>query len=108
MTIDFFPNLCYNINVIKRADKLKNREKELSIMKNEKFWEFINYLCLAGLIIGQITIGFMFYVGQTVYLITDILILIRVFACKYPLSEKVKNVALTAICLGVLVVKIFC
>ena len=52
------------------------------MMKNEKFWEFINYLCLAGLIIGQITIGFMFYVGQTVYLITDILILIRVFACK--------------------------
>ena len=80
----------------------------LIIMKNEKFWEFINYLCLAGLIIGQITIGFMFYLGQTVYLITDILILIRVFACKYPLSEKIKNIALTAICLGVLIVKIFC
>ena len=75
--------------------------------KTNTFWEIINYLCLGGLIIGQITIGFLFYVGQTVYLITDILILIRVFACKYPLSEKVKNVCLTAICLGVLIVKIF-
>ena len=76
--------------------------------RTNTFWEVINYLCLGGLIIGQITIGFLFYVGQTVYLITDILILIRVFACKYPLSEKVKNICLTAICLGVLIVKIFC
>ena len=75
--------------------------------KTNTFWEIINYFCLGGLIIGQITIGFLFYVGQTVYLVTDILILIRVFACKYPLSEKIKNIALTAICLGVLIVKIF-
>ena len=66
-------------------------------MKTDKIWEFIGYLTLAGLIIGQIA-----------YLVSDVIILIRSFAINQPTSDKVKNIAMTAICLGVIIVKIFC
>ena len=40
--------------------------------KVKKFWELVNYFALIGLIIGQVTIGFFFYVGQITFLTTDI------------------------------------
>ena len=73
-----------------------------------KFWEFIGYFSLAGLIVGQITIGFNFWIGQLAYLIADVFILIRCFAVKQATSDKVKNISMTAICLGVIIIKIFC
>ena len=45
-------------------------------MKTNKIWEFVGYLTLAGLIIGQITIGFDFWIGQIAYLVSDVIILI--------------------------------
>lgn len=75
-------------------------------MKN-KIWEIVGYVTLMGLIIGQITIGFNFWIGQLAYLITDVFILIRCFAIKQATSDKVKNIALTAICLGVIIIKLF-
>ena len=75
-------------------------------MKN-KFWEFIGYFSLVGLIIGQITIGFNFWIGQLAYLIADVVILIRWFAVKQATSDKVKNISMTAICLGVIIIKLF-
>ena len=73
---------------------------------NNKFWEFLNYVTLVGLIVGQITIGFFFYIGQITYLVTDVIILIRGFKVGLPKSDNIKNVAMTAICLGVLIIKI--
>ena len=77
-------------------------------MKTNKIWEFVGYLTLAGLIIGQITIGFDFWIGQIAYLVSDVIILIRSFVINQPTSDKVKNISMTAICLGVIIVKIFC
>ena len=77
-------------------------------MKTNKIWEFVGYRTLAGLIIGQITIGFDFWIGQIAYLVSDVIILIRSFAINQPTSDKVKNIAMTAICLGVIIIKIFC
>ena len=71
----------------------------------KKFWEIIGYISLAGLIIGQITIGFSFWIGQIAYLISNIIITIRCFAIKQNTSDKVKNIALTAICIGIMIVK---
>lgn len=71
----------------------------------KKFWEIIGYISLVGLIIGQITIGFSFWIGQTAYLISNIIITIRCFAIKQSTSDKVKNIALTAICVGIIIIK---
>lgn len=76
-------------------------------MNKNKFWELVGYIALAGLIIGQITIGFDFWIGQIAYLVTDIIIMVRGFIINQPTSDKVKNVAMTAICLGVCIVKFF-
>ena len=71
----------------------------------QKFWEIIGYISLVGLIIGQITIGFNFWIGQTAYLISNIIITIRCFAIKQNTSDKIKNIALTAICIGIIIIK---
>ena len=71
----------------------------------KKFWEIVGYISLVGLIIGQITIGFSFWIGQIAYLISDIIITIRCFAIKQNTSDKVKNIALTAICIGIIIIK---
>ena len=73
----------------------------------QKFWEIIGYISLVGLIIGQITIGFSFWIGQTAYLISNIIITIRCFAIKQNTSDKVKNIALLSICIGIMIIKLF-
>lgn len=73
-------------------------------MKNV-IWEIIGYVGLALLIVGQVTIGFSFWIGQVAYLTADILILIRSFAIKQNVSDKVKNICMTAICIGVMIAK---
>ena len=73
-------------------------------MKNV-IWEIVGYVGLALLIVGQVTIGFSFWIGQTAYLIADVIILIRCFAVKQNISDKVKNNCMTAICIGVMIAK---
>ena len=72
----------------------------------KKVWELINYIALVGLVVGQITIGFFFYIGQTTFLVTDIVILIRSIAIKQNKSDIIKNVCMTAIAAGVLIIKL--
>ena len=74
--------------------------------KVKKFWELVNYFALIGLIIGQVTIGFFFYIGQITFLATDIVILIRSIAIKQNKSDIIKNSAMTGIAAAVLIVKI--
>ena len=72
----------------------------------KKVWEIVNYIALVGLVVGQITIGFFFYIGQTTFLVTDIVILIRSIVIKQNKSDIIKNVCMTAIAAGVLIIKI--
>lgn len=74
-------------------------------MKNNIIWEIMGYIALGLLIVGQVTIGFSFWIGQVAYLVADIIVTIRCFAVKQETSDKVKNIALTAICVGVMIVK---
>lgn len=74
-------------------------------MKKNVIWEIVGYVALGLLIVGQVTIGFSFWIGQVAYLIADIIVTIRCFAVKQETSDKVKNIALTAICVGVMIVK---
>lgn len=74
-------------------------------MKKNVIWEIMGYIALGLLIVGQVTIGFSFWIGQVAYLVADIIVTIRCFAVKQETSDKVKNIALTAICVGVMIVK---
>jgi hypothetical protein len=74
-------------------------------MKKNVMWEIMGYIALGLLIVGQVTIGFSFWIGQIAYLVADIIVTIRCFAVKQETSDKVKNIALTAICIGVMIVK---
>lgn len=74
-------------------------------MKKNVMWEIMGYIALGLLIVGQVTIGFSFWIGQIAYLVADIIVIIRCFAVKQETSDKVKNIALTAICIGVMIVK---
>lgn len=72
----------------------------------ERFWEIMGYVVLGLFIVGQITIGFNFFLGQACYFVGDIICTIRCFAIKQERADKVKNVVLTAICIGTTIVKL--
>lgn len=72
----------------------------------KNFWEIMGYMVLGLFIIGQITIGFSFFLGQAAYFLGDIICTVRCFAIRQEKADKVKNVVLTAICIGTTIVKL--
>ena len=69
-----------------------------------KTWNNIGYLVMALLLIGQITVGWLFMLGQGAYLVGNVLNVIRDFKLKRPAADKVKNVCFTAITIGLIVI----
>lgn len=70
-----------------------------------KFWENLQFVTLILLIVGQCTIGSMFYVGQGAYLIANLISVTRCFVLKRPMSDKIKDICCTAITIGLLAIK---
>lgn len=64
--------------------------------------ENLQYLVLALLIVGQCTVSNNFWIGQTVYLIANLVSLSRCFLLNRPAADKVKDVACLAITLGLI------
>ena len=71
---------------------------------NTKAWNNIGYLVMALLLVGQITVGWLFMLGQGAYLVGNVLNVIRDFKLKRPAADKVKNVCFTAITIGLIVI----
>lgn len=71
----------------------------------QKFWENLQYVTLVLLIVGQCTVGSLFYLGQGVYLAANIVSVSRCFALGRPMSDKVKDCTCLAITVGLLVIK---
>lgn len=67
-----------------------------------KFFENLQYMVLAGLIIAQCVIGGNFYLGQSIYLAVNIISIIRSFALERPISDKVKDISCFAITFGII------
>lgn len=76
-------------------------------MNNEKFWDNIGYVIMALLLVGQITVGWLFMVGQGAYLLGNIINVIRDFKLGRPRADKVKNICFTAITVGLIILYIF-
>ena len=68
--------------------------------KKIKIWENIQLLVLMLTIIGQVTIGASFIIGQGVWLVANTIVLIRDFILKRPTADKIKNATLWAITCG--------
>lgn len=66
-------------------------------------WENIHYLVLVLTIVGQITVGGNFIVGQSIWLVANIITVTRCFVLKRPTADKVKDCTLLAITLGIVV-----
>jgi hypothetical protein len=71
-------------------------------MNTEKLFEGLGYIVLIGLIIGQCIIGKWYIAGQTVYLLCNIISVMRSFILKRPKADKVKDCACTAITIGLI------
>jgi len=65
-------------------------------------WENLQLAVLAGTIAGQVTIGASFMLGQIIWLVCNIVALIRDFILHRPAADKIKNAALTGITAGLI------
>lgn len=74
-------------------------------MEKEKFWENSMYAVIVLLVIGQITVGWLFYVGQGAYLIGNIISVLRDFKMNRPKSDKIKNLLFAAITIGLIMLR---
>lgn len=80
---------------------------DLAIEKKQQahrgLWENLQYAGLALTIIGQIVIGPMWLLGQILWAIANVIAVSRDFALTRPLADKVKDIGLTALTLGLIV-----
>lgn len=74
-------------------------------MEKEKFWENSMYAIIVLLVIGQITVGWLFYVGQGAYLVGNIISVLRDFKMDRPKADKIKNLLFTAITIGLIMLR---
>ena len=73
-------------------------------MKKETIWEIIGYVLLAGLVIGQVTIGYWYLFAQFVYLICNVTNVVRDFAQNMPTSYRVKDICFSALTLALIII----
>lgn len=68
-----------------------------------RVWENMQLLCLGLTIVGQILIGPMYIVGQSCWLVSSVLAIIRNFILHRPFADKVKDAVMTAITTGLMI-----
>ena len=75
--------------------------------KKENFWDNAGYVVLVLLLIGQITVGWLFMIGQSAYLIGNLINVVRDFKLNRPKADKIKNICFTAITIGLIILYVF-
>lgn len=73
---------------------------------NRRTVENLQYFVLVLLILGQCTIGSLFYLGQGIYLTANLISLFRSFALNRPTADKVKDTVCLAVTIGLIIIKI--
>ena len=84
-------------NVITKEEKKVRR-----MMKVDSFFTNLQYLTLASLIVAQCVVGKAFLIGQSIYLFANLISVARNFVLHRPMSDKIKDVACTAITIGLI------
>lgn len=68
----------------------------------DKIFERLQYVVFILLILGQIAIGKSYLLGQTLYLVANIISIARCFVLKRPNADKVKDGGCTLVTMGCL------
>ena len=95
------------MTLVKHYDIINITKNEREGKQMEKRWDNVGYAVMALLLIGQVTVGWLFMVGQGAYLIGNMLNVIRDFKLDRPKADKVKNICFTAITVGLIILYIF-
>ncbi len=66
----------------------------------------IAYVSIALTVLGQITVGHLFYVGQGAYLVANIINCTRDIILGRPRADKVKNFTFFGITIGLIVLNV--
>lgn len=69
------------------------------------FWEMINYFCIIGLVVGQITVGYFYMFAQFLYLACNFISVVRDIKLRLPTSNIVKDCCFTAITIGLIIIR---
>ena len=72
-------------------------------MNKIRIFERLQYIVFILLIVGQITIGKNYVLGQCTYLAANVISVTRCFILKRPKADKVKDFGCTGITIGCLV-----
>lgn len=72
-----------------------------------KIWENLQYIVLALTIVGQCVMNIGAIYGQSAFLIANLITVTRDFKLGRPVADKVKNIALTAITIGLVLLLLF-
>ena len=67
-----------------------------------KIWENLQYVNLALTIIGQIVIGPLWLLGQGLWATANLIAVVRDFVLARPVADKVKDIAMLALTLGLI------
>lgn len=86
------------MNEIKNVRQAPQEEKSTG----RKVWENLQYLNLALTIIGQCAIAY-YLVGQSIWLIANIIAVARDIVLKRPAADIVKDTCMTALTTGLIV-----
>lgn len=81
-------------------------QKEIKQSKSEKVWENLAVLCLAGTIAGQVLVGGLYLLAQSVWLGCNILALVRDFVLHRPNGDKVKNAGLCGVTVALIILRL--
>ena len=75
--------------------------------KSTILWETIGYITLLLCVIGQITVGWYFILAQSLYLLANIIGVIRDIALKLPRANLVRDIVFTGITIALIIIRIF-
>ena len=76
------------------------------LWKSNAFWDTMGYLTLALVVVGQIAVGYVYLFAQFIYLFANIIGTVRDFALNLPRPNKVRDIAFTAITIGLIIIRV--
>lgn len=78
----------------------------MQIVNKQTIWEIVGYIGLALCVFGQVAIGWFYLLAQFAYLVANVSGVIRDFALDLPPSNKVRDIAFSAITLALILIRI--
>lgn len=73
--------------------------------KSKALFTNLAYVAIALTVVGQVTVGSIFYVGQSAYLLANIVNIVRDIKLDRPRADKIKDFTFFGITFGLILLK---